>query len=761
MSREVGMSISRREFLKVSAAATAASTIGVSLLPGMQKELFADGLNWHKSVCRFCGVGCGIMIGEKNGKVVAVKGDVKNTINKGHLCVKGFYLHKVVYAKTRLLHPMIKKNGKFERVSWDEALDYVAKKFNQIRKQHGPDALAFYGSGQAETEETYIANKLFKGAIGTNNMEGNPRLCMASAVGGYLTSLGKDEPAGTYADIEKAELFLLVGSNTAEAHPILFERIMRHKAKNPDVKIIIIDPRKTPTDQVADLHLFPKPGWDLAILHAMARILIKEGYADENFIKQSVNFKDNKKNLTYEEYKQFLEQFTPEKAAQISGVEPDKIVKAARMFGKAKTAMSMWTMGLNQRTRGVWANNLVTNLHLITGKIGVPGSDSFSLTGQPNACGGVREGGGLCHLLPAHRSVKNPKHRAEVAKVWGVPVSNIQPKPGKHTVAMFEALNKGEIKGIYIMCTNPAQSLPNASKYWKGLKEQFVVVAESFFPTATTDYADVVLPAAFWSEKEGVYGCTERRSQYMEQVIKPQGEARWDAFILRDLAIKMGFKKYFEKYKTAEDIWSEYISLTKGTDMDLSGAPYSRLKKLRGITWPVPSVDHPGTYKRYTKGDPIFDALPAAKKKGRRMYFYGKPDGKAVVWARPPKGPEEPTDAEYPLALSTGRVLEHWHTMTMTGTVPELVRAVPKAYVEINPQDAKKMGIEDKEQVIVETRRGKLKIEARVIDRPEPGTIFIPWHWKQWMANILTIDAFDPGSKEPEYKVCAARIKKA
>ncbi len=755
------MSLKRREFLKTSAAAAAAASIGVTLVPGSEKKLFADSTTWHKSVCRYCGVGCGVMIGKKNGKVTAVKGDQENTINNGHLCVKGFFLQKPIYAKTRLLHPMIRKNGELQKVSWDEALGFVAQKFNEFRKNHGPDSLAFYGSGQAETEETYMANKLWKGCIGTNNMEGNPRLCMASAVGGYLTSLGLDEPVGTYQDIENAEMFHLIGSNTAEAHPIIFERIVRYKSKNPNVKILIIDPRKTPTDQVADLHLFPKPGYDLAILHAMARILIKEGYADEDFIKNQVNFKDNEKDLTFEEYKQFLETYTPEYAAKESGVAANDIVKATRMFGQSKTVMSMWTMGLNQRTRGVWANNLVTNLHLITGKIGVPGSDSFSLTGQPNACGGVREGGGLCHLLPAHRLVAKEEHRKQVAEVWGVPASNIQPKPGKHTVAMFDALNKGEIKGIYIMCTNPAQSLPNASKYWKGLKEQFVVVAESFFPTATTKYADVVLPAAFWGEKEGVYGCTERRSQYMEKVIEPQGEARWDAFILRDLAIRMGFKKEFEKYKTGQDMWDEYISLTDGKDMDLTGATYERLKKVRGLTWPVPSTDHPGTYKRYTEGDPLYEDLPAAKKQGRRMYFYGKPDGKAIVWARPDKGPEEPTDAKYPTALTTGRVLELWHTNTMTGTVAELRRAVPKAYVEINPDDARQMGIENKEQVVVETRRGKLEIEARVIDRPAPGTIFIPWHWEEWMANVLTIDAVDPGSKEPEYKVCAARVRKA
>ncbi len=753
----------RREFIKVTAAASTAAGIGVTLFPGMTFADQKSGTNWHKSVCRYCGVGCGVMIGEKGGKIVKVKGDAQSTINKGHLCVKAFYLPKAVNAKTRLHHPMIRKNGKLVKASWDEAMKLVATKFNDIRKNHGGNALAFYGSGQAETEETYMANKLFKGCIGTNNVEGNPRLCMASAVGGYLTSLGADEPAGTYEDIEKTELFFLAGSNTAEAHPIVFERIMRHKAMNPNVKIIILDPRKTPTDQVADLHLFPKPGYDLAVFNAMAHILIKEGFADDVFIKNHLFFKDNKKNKhSFEEYKKFLEGYTPEIAEEISGVPAKDIVKAARMFGKAKTAMSMWTMGLNQRKRGVWANNLVHNLHLITGKIGVPGSDSFSLTGQPNACGGVREGGGLCHLLPGHHLVVKEAHREKVAKVWGVPASNIQPKPGKHTIAMFSALNAGEIKGMYIMCTNPAQSLPNAKKYWKGLKEQFIVVAESFFPTMTTGYADVVLPASFWTEKEGVYGCTERRSQYMPQITDPQGEAKWDAFILRDLGKEMGFEREFAKYETAEIMWDEYRGLTKGKDMDLMGASYDRLKKVRGLVWPVPTEDHPGTYKRFTDGDPIYDALPAEKKKGRRMYFYGPKakDGRATVWMRPHDGPGEPTSAEYPFALTTGRILEQWHTMTMTGTSPQLNRSVPHAYVEINPADARSKGITNKDQVIIETRRGEMQFEARVIDRPIPGTIFVPWHWPDKPINVLCSDIFDPGSKEPEYKVAAARIRK-
>ncbi|MBD3223561.1 MAG: molybdopterin-dependent oxidoreductase [Caldithrix sp.] len=758
------MAVSRRDFLKSTAAATAAASIGVNLLPGMSNQVFADSMQWHKSVCRYCGVGCGVMIGEKNGNIVSVKGDSENTINKGHLCVKAFYLHKAVHAQTRLHHAMIKKDGEFKKVSVEEALEFTAKKFNEIRKKHGGNALAFYGSGQAETEETYMANKLFKGCIGTNNVEGNPRLCMASAVGGYLTSLGADEPAGTYEDIEQTEMFLLIGSNTAEAHPIIFERIMSHKNKNPNVKIVIIDPRKTPTDQVADLHLFPKPGFDLPIFNAIAHVLIKEGYADKDFVEKHAFIKDNKGNaVTFEDYKTFLEDYTPDKAAKISGTPANDIIKAARMFGKSKTAMSMWTMGLNQRQRGVWANNLVTNLHLLTGKIGVPGSDSFSLTGQPNACGGVREGGGLCHLLPGHHLVAKEPHRKLAAKIWDVPYENIQPKPGKHTVAMFSALNEGQIKGIYIMCTNPAQSLPNASKYWKGLNDQFVVVAESFFPTMTTKYADVVLPAAFWTEKEGVYGCTERRSQYMPKVKDAQGDAQWDAYLLRDLGKKMGFEKEFTKYETAQDMWDEYRLFTKGTDMDLTGATYDRLKNLRGLTWPIPDENHPGTYKRYTKNDPVFDNLPAEKRAGRRMYFYGPAasEGKASIWMRPHEEPAEPTDAEFSYAMTTGRILEHWHTLTMTGTSPELVRAAPKPYAEINPADARKLGVANRDMVELESRRGKMTFEARVIDRPAPGTVFVPWHWEEKPINVLCNDAFDPGSKEPEYKVAAIKVRKA
>ncbi len=370
----------------------------------------------------------------------------------------------------------------------------------------------------------------------------------------------------------------------------------------------------------------------------------------------------------------------------------------------------------------------------------------------------MREAGGLCHILPGHRLVANEQHRKVVAEIWKTSPDKIQPTPGKHTVAMFGAAAKGEIKGMYILCTNPAQSLPNLNKYIPGMKDTFLVVAESFYPTETSKIADVVLPVAFWGEKEGVYGCTERRSQHLAKALNPSGESRWDGDVIVDLAKRMGYGKGFEHFKGPEDVWSEYQKTTAGTDMDLSGATYDRLKKVRGLTWPVPDTSHPGTWHRFTEGDPYF---PKDKAGNRRMYFYAKPDGKAVIFARPDKGPEEPVSAEYPVVLTTGRILEQWHTMTMTGQIPELVRANPVPYAELNPDDAKLWGIKNRDKVKITTRRGLLTVEAKVIDRTRKGTIFIPWHWPESLTNILTIDAVDPGSFEPEYKVAACQVAKA
>jgi nitrate reductase NapA len=759
----VSSDLTRRKFLEASAAASALAALGgLGGLPGVSNALAATvtgGEKWVKSVCRYCGTGCGLYVGVREGKVFAVKGDKEN-FNQGFLCLKGFLLPQIVTAPTRCLHPLVRKDGKLVKASWDEAMELVARKFKEAIAAHGPDSVGFYGSGQALTEETYVANKLFKAGIGTNNVDGNPRLCMASAVGGYVTTFGKDEPMGLYEDMDHADVFLLVGTNTAEAHPILFQRIVRRKESKPGVKVVVLDPRRTPTSRIADLHITFTPGNDLSILNAIAHVLVRDGLVDEEFIKTHAVFGEGAEaNKSWEDYKTFLAGYSPEAAAKFAGCRAEDIVTAARWFGeKGRTAMSMWTMGLNQRTKGVWANNLVHNLHLITGKIGTPGNTPFSITGQPNACGGVRDGGALSHLLPFGRVVANEKHRAEMEALWKVPAGTIKPKPGYHTVDMFRALESGTLKCLYVMCTNPGQSLPNAGRYLKALArpDNFVVVAEAYHPTRTSELADVVLPAAGWAEKEGVYGCGERRYQLMEQAIPPAGEARPDFAILCDLGRRLGHGELVSFKNTAE-IWAELQTLSKGTAYDFTGMTRDRLEAAHGLLWPLPTAGHPGTKRRYVKGeDPL---VPADHP--QRMKFYGRPDNRAVVWLRPQKPPAEETDAEYPFFLTTGRVIEHWHTATMTGACKELVHANMRSSAELHADDAKKLGVKTGDPVRISSRRGTETFPAKVTENASRGLVFLHMHDRDRMCNILTIDAFDDISKEPEFKICAVKLEKA
>jgi len=759
------MVLSRRDFIKASAAATAAATVGIPLAapaatsapPGIQSPE-----RWVKSVCRYCGTGCGLFIGVRNGRVVSVKGD-KDNHNKGFLCAKGYFLPSILYSSERLLHPMVKRNGTWERLSWDEAMDLVARRFRQVIEQHGPQAVGFYGSGQALTEESYLANKLFKAGIRTNNMDGNPRLCMASAVGGYVTTYGKDEPMGCYEDIDHADVFFLIGSNTAEAHPIIYQRIIQRKSADKNVRVIVADPRRTATARIADLHMDFLPGTDLAILNAMASVILQEGLADPDFVATHTTFRDSPDGpaLSLEDYRRFLAAYTPEKAEAISGCSAELIGKAARMFAeRGRATMSMWTMGLNQRTSGVAANNLVHNLHLLTGKIGLPGSTPLSLTGQPNACGGVRDGGALSHLLPYGRLIANEKHRREIEQLWSVPEGTIQPKPGLSTVDLFSALNEGTVKALLILCTNPGQSMPNLNKYRKGLgsDDTFVVVSEAFFPTRTAELADVVLPAALWAEKEGVYGCTERRYQLLEKAVEPAGEARPDFAILKDLARRLGHGALVN-FQSEEEAWNEIRKVARGTAYDFTGMTRERMRKEHGLLWPLPSEGHPGTKRRYVRGEDPF--VPADHP--HRIDFYGRPDHRAVIWMRPQKDPAEKPDAEYPFYFTTGRVLEHWHTSTMTGTVPELRRAVPTALAEIHPEDARNLGIATRDRVRISSRRGSIVVEARVVEIPRPGLIFAHMHDRETerMVNYVTNDATDPISRQPEFKISAVRVDKA
>jgi nitrate reductase (cytochrome) len=748
--------MNRRDFLKASAAASALIALG-----SRAQAAPADpaGLQWTKSVCRYCGTGCGLFVGTRNGKVVSVKGDVENH-NQGFLCLKGFLLPEIMGAKDRLTHPLIRKGDGFVRASWEEAMALVAARFQAAISAGGPDAVAFYGSGQGLTEETYAANKLFKAGLRTNNVDGNPRLCMASAVGGYLTTYGKDEPMGCYEDLDHADVFLIVGSNTAEAHPILFRRIAKRKQTGKDVKVIVLDPRRTPTSRIADLHLSFTPGTDLAILNAMANVLLAEDLVDRDFLARHVAFGEGQDaNKALADYAAFLGEYTPERAAALSGARAEDIVTAARWFGaRGRTAMSLWTMGLNQRTKGVWANNLVHNLHLVTGKIGLPGSTPFSLTGQPNACGGVRDGGALSHTLPFGRLVSKDEHRAQMEKLWNVPPGTLAPKPGLAAIDLFRALEDGKVKALYVMCTNPAQSLPDADRYRKALRREgaFVVVTEAFHPTRTSELADVVLPAALWAEKEGVYGCGERRYQLLERSVKPLGEARPDLEILQDLARRLGHGALLP-WKDAGEAWDELRALSRGTAYDFTGMTRARLRESHGLLWPLPVEGHPGTKRRYVRGE---DPLVSADAPDR-ISFYGRPDRKAVVWLRPQQPPAEGVDAEYPLWLTTGRVVEHWHTGTMTRNCKELRDQNGEALAELHPEDAAALGVAAGDPVRVTSRRGSEVFRVRLAEGARKGLVFVHMHDAERMCNRLTIDAVDPISKQPEFKICAVKVQRA
>lgn len=773
------MAMTRREMIKMSAAAFAASAVGIPFAGSLRagpEDVLVD--KWIKGACRFCGTGCGIFLGVRDGQLVGIRGNPKAPTNYGFLCVKGFKGFLSMYHPDRLKFPMIRQpDGKFEKVSWDEALDTIAGKFNQLIEDYGKNAVAYYGSGQAMTEESYTFNKLWKGGLRSNMVEGNPRLCMASAVGGYVTTFGTDEPAGSYADIEKAKTFFIVGSNMSECHPIIFRRIARRKLKDPDqINIIVCEPRYTSTARIADVWLPADPGTDLAVFHCMAREIVKNGWTDSYFVDNLCRFNTGKDAVSFEDYKQFLEPFTPEMVEKLSRVPAANIREAARLFGSQGPSMSLWTMGLNQRTRGVWANNLVHNLHLITGNICKDGADSFSLTGQPNACGGVRETGTLCHLLPGTRSVKRDAVRKQVEKAWKIPQGAIDPNPGFHTMKMFDSLGAEKdknkpIKGMLVCTTNPAQSLPNANKYFKGMKDAYLVVLE-IFPTRTTQFADVVLPAAFIYEKGGVYGCSERRSQLTSKCVEPPGEAKADLWIAAQIAKRMGFEELIpwnmgDPEKAYAMAWDDYRECVKNTEHTIYGMTRERLAELDGgLQWPCPDEKSPGTERRYVRGkDPIMDMPHIVKVPSQAMiYFYGdkKREGKANVFLRPYKGPEEPPDEQYPFFLTTGRVIEQWHTGTMTMRVPEIARSQPNAYVEINPEDAEANGIRNGDMVKITSRRGFNLLPAVVVKRSLPGILFVPWFDQEWdrMINRVTIDAFDASSKQPEYKICAVKLER-
>ena len=529
--------------------------------------------HWMKTYCPYCGVGCGLLAGMRHGAVAKIKGDPAHPSSRGDLCLKAVYLPEILRTADRLLYPQIRscQDGPFRRASWDQTMAYLVKRFREIISEHGPDAVAFYGSGQLTTEEYYIANKLVKGFIGTNNFDTNSRLCMASAVAGYKTSFGADGPPNSYADIDEANCIFLIGTNTADCHPVLFKRIKQRKQSAPnDVMIICVDPRRTETADFADLHLPIRPGTYIALLNAMLHVVSDENLIDRDFVARHTNgFAELIKNV---------EQYSAKAVEAICGIPECLIVEAALIFGKSANALSLWSMGINQSTVGVHKNNAINNLHLVTGKIGKPGCGPFSLTGQPNAMGG-REVGGLSHMLPGYRSIENDAQRGAVEKFWRRPPGAISAQPGLPALEQFEALAAGKLKAIWIFCTNPAASAPDLDLIDKALRQaELVIVQDAYHPTATSRLAHVILPAAQWSEKEGVMTNSERRVTYMPKLLDGPGDALPDWQIIARFAAALGFGADFA-YTSSQDIFAEFAALTENTPCDCSGMNYRKLSQ--------------------------------------------------------------------------------------------------------------------------------------------------------------------------------------
>ncbi|KVW91315.1 nitrate reductase [Thiobacillus denitrificans] len=692
------------------------------------------------SVCCYCGTGCGVLIETDAGKMTGVRGDPMHPANHGKLCTKGTTLHLTAQAGGRALVPELRvsRDEARQRVSWDAALDHAAERFAAIIREHGPDAVGIYISGQLLTEDYYVFNKLAKGLIGTNNVDTNSRLCMSSAVAGYKATLGADAPPGCYDDIDHAGTIFIAGSNTAYAHPILFRRIEEARKRNPDLKLIVVDPRRTDTAQEADLHLSILPGTDVALFHSMLNVMLWEELISRDYIFAHTE--------GWEKLRETVREYTPEKVATICGVAAADIVQAARWFAQGPT-LSLYCQGLNQSSCGVDKNAALINLHLATGQIGKPGAAPLSLTGQPNAMGG-REVGGMANLLSAHRDLVNPEHRAEVAQLWGV--DSVPEKPGKTAVEMFEAVRRGEIKALWIACTNPAQSMPNQAMIHEALRAaEFVVVQEAFADTETVQFADLLLPASTWGETDGTMTNSERRISRVHAAVPPPGEARADWAIATEFARRLlpeqGVRLF--PYESAEDVFNEHRATTRGRDLDITGLSYALLDA-GPQQWPFPAGAHLGKPRLYEDG------------------VFPTESGRARFYDAPYRPVAEPIDARYPLHLNTGRLRDQWHGMSRTGLVARLYSHVEEPLLSMNSQDMERRQLHDGDLVRVKSRRGSLVIKVQASAELRGGQGFIPMHWGgRFMAglgvNALTLDAFDPVSRQPELKHAAVQVEKA
>ena len=690
-----------------------------------------------ETICPYCGVGCRLQF---DGKLptVRVRGVASASANLGGMCAKGAQLGPTI-TPGRLSRPQLRlsRQDGFQAASWDDSLRYVSEIFRNILHAHGPEAIAFYGSGQLDTEAVYSIVKLFKGSLGCNNTDSNSRLCMAAAAAGYKTSLGSDGPPTCYEDINHAGVILISGSNMAEAHPVTWDRVRAAKKARPDLQIVVIDPRLSLTAQQADLHVPVAPGGDIALCNAVARILIDRDAVDHAYIAAHTS--------GFDDFRRYLLGQDLDGLCTAAGVEREILERLADLLARKNGFLSFYCMGLNQSTVGMWKNNSIINLHLLLGQIGKPGAGPFSLTGQPNAMGG-REAGLLAHQLPGYRFIDNAEHRAEVERHWQIRPGGISTKPGLTAIEMFRALERGQLKAIWIAGTNPAVSMPDLHQIHRALaKAQLVVVQDAYHPTETGQFADVLLPAAQFGEKEWTSTNSERTVSFSPKLWDAPGEALPDWEILCRFARTLGLPGF--DFRTGGEVWDEFIRLTAGRPCDMAGMSHMRLRERKELQWPCPTADHPGSKRRYLDGK------------------FPTPDGRAVFLPRENKDPREVPDHEFPFVLTTGRLYAHWHTLTRTAKVDKLVRREPGPFVEIHTDDAAALDVAEGDMVRISSRRGTILLPARIKPGPSRGMVFMPFHWGDLFApgnspNYLTISAIGRVAKQPELKYCAVHLEK-
>ncbi|MEA5507364.1 nitrate reductase [Halotia wernerae UHCC 0503] len=713
-----------------------------------------------KTLCPYCGVGCGLEVSppaqpnkatnrdSKGNPTWRVRGDKAHPSSQGMVCVKGATIAESL-DKNRLHYPMVRDSldQAFRQVSWDEAFDLITQRIQTVRFTQGTEALCMYGSGQFQTEDYYIAQKLFKGCLGTNNFDANSRLCMSSAVSGYIQSFGSDGPPCCYEDLELTDCAFLIGTNTAECHPIVFNRLQKYHKKNRKVKMIVVDPRRTPTAEVADLHLAIRPGTDIDLLNGIAHLLMRWGYLDPLFIDDCTS--------NFPAYAEVIRHYSPEVVARQCEISVEDLETAARYWGEAQRVLSLWSMGVNQSSEGTAKVRTIINLHLMTGQVGKPGAGPFSLTGQPNAMGG-REAGGLAHLLPGYRVVKNPQHRAEVEDFWGLKRGQISPNPGLTAWDMITGLETGDVGLLWIAATNPAVSMPDLERTKKALlRSPFTIYQDAYYPTETSAYAHVLLPAAQWGEKTGVMTNSERMVTLCQAFRQPPRQAKADWEIFAEVGRRLGFTKEFAFTNSAE-VYAEFVQLTGDRPCDMTGISHEQLQSQGATQWPYPEESSTST------------ALSDQRAGGetKRLYTnlrFPTSDGRARFGAYYSKGLAEPPDPNYPFVLTNGRLYGHWHTQTRTGRIEKIRSMHPEPFIEIHPRDAASLGITDNQLVQVRSRRGKANFPAKVTKAIAPGTVFVPMHWgalwaKDAEANALTHPESCPDSLQPELKACAVQL---